>query len=480
MGLSLGRLGRQAGWSLILQLARIGGNAAVFLIVARLLSLEEIGTFALAFAPVRWTQAVHKSGIVESVVITGRALPAGATRDRHTETALFWLSVAAALMLAGCLALVSICALLLNAPGVGLMGLALLAVPFANGVSAVPEGVLLRQMRVRALALRTVAVQLLSGGAAIGLALAGSGGWALVGFAIVSAALNAMICIGLTGWRPAGGPDRAVMRQLAPGLLAISGRALLSTAVLPALQIGIGLGFGMPAAGGFQIAQRVFRLIDAICLAPVRLLILPLMAQRRALAEQGLNVPATLRALRVAGALSAPLFVGTLVFAGDALHWLLGATAAQAATPIVQLLCLLGANAAIMAVLGPALTAAGQAGLTLQRVALMLAVTIALALPAAGLSVNAMVLAYVAASYTALTWLLLRLRRGAGFPAGPCCAAVALPYMAAAVLGLAATAGTDQLGSGATPALMLLAYPLLLALVAPGAVSDLRLALTRA
>ena len=40
-------------WSTLLQWSRLGVNAALFLIVARFLTLAEIGAFATAFAPVR-------------------------------------------------------------------------------------------------------------------------------------------------------------------------------------------------------------------------------------------------------------------------------------------------------------------------------------------------------------------------------------------------------------------------------------------
>ena len=51
-------------WSAVLQFSRFGGNAVIFLAMARFLSLEEIGAFGLAYAPIRWkTRVIRLSSI---------------------------------------------------------------------------------------------------------------------------------------------------------------------------------------------------------------------------------------------------------------------------------------------------------------------------------------------------------------------------------------------------------------------------------
>ncbi|MGB1389138.1 MAG: hypothetical protein ACPG61_09650 [Paracoccaceae bacterium] len=90
-----GALSSPAAWAFVLQVARVSGNAVVFLMAARLLPLEQIGVFALAYAPVRWAQALHKAGVVDSTVA---ARPVSVATDGGH----FWLAmIVSALTVAG-------------------------------------------------------------------------------------------------------------------------------------------------------------------------------------------------------------------------------------------------------------------------------------------------------------------------------------------------------------------------------------------
>lgn len=134
-----------AVWSVVLQFSRFGGNALVFLVMARFLTIEQIGAFGMAYAPIRWTQVVHKSGILASVVVVVREQSDGTVKqDDPAFTALFWLASLVSLLV---VALISALAWGLNAlavvaPSVDEMMLAMLIVPIAFGLSSVPEGLL--------------------------------------------------------------------------------------------------------------------------------------------------------------------------------------------------------------------------------------------------------------------------------------------------------------------------------------------------
>lgn len=451
-----GALSSPAAWAFVLQVARVGGNAVVFLMAARLLPLEQIGVFALAYAPVRWAQALHKAGVVDSTVA---ARPVSVATDGGH----FWLAmIVSALTVAG----QGVAAIVLWALGNGplaAMLLALCVVPVANGAACVPEAMMQRGLRFRALALRTVVAQFLAGGLAITLAWVGAGGWALIGFVITSAVTNAMICLGLTRYRTTPWPGRQALRSHTPQFVAISARALLAGAALPALQLAIGAAFGLGAAGGFQVAQRVFRMTDALAIAPARALGLPVFARL----GDPLNPDAILRAARLVSVLSAPAFALAIWLADPALRMMAGDATARASVDLTRILCLLAVHTAALAVLTPVLTAAGMARLPLRRVIHALIGTSVFSVFAWHVSAEAMLLGHVVASYGALAMLLVYLARHHGFPAGRFVMAICLPYTLAA-LAICTLAFWEADWAGV---LTLFAYPVVLALVMPGLVS---------
>ncbi len=128
---------------------------------------------------------------------------------------------------------------------VGLLATALAATSLAHGLSAVPDGMLRRAGRFRALALRTFLGQ--SAAAALGLtALAlGAGVWSLVLFTLAQSVIAAAVALTMAGW-PSGpaGSLATAMSHAAP----LAGRVLTGAIVQPLLQIAIGATAGLAAA----------------------------------------------------------------------------------------------------------------------------------------------------------------------------------------------------------------------------------------
>lgn len=470
-----GKLRSQALWSLALQLSRFGGNAVIFLVMARYLTIAEIGAFAMAYAPVRWTQALHKSGIADSVVVTGDADP---DTDARALTALFWL----ALVLSGVIGigLIGLAAAMGGQTTVGRMMLAMLVLPVFSGLASVPEGLLLRRLQVRALALRSLAIQVLAAIAAIALAWQGRGGWALVGFVVLSGGLNMVLSVSLAGWWPRGGPDVSAMRAELSRMLAISGRALMLAGLMPLLQFCTGLWLGLPAAGAFQIAQRVFRLLDAVSVAPVRFLVLALFARAAGQGAGTLPAGTVLRALRVAGLISTPVFLGAALLAYPALALVIGPDNAGPSAAPLRILCLWGPGLTLATVLGQAATATGAPMIPFRRAARTLALTVVLALPALVVSLEAAVLGFVVASYGALALFLREVPERIGVGAAECLIAVGRPCLAGGLACSVVLIGLPpDAGPWATAPVSGLLYVIFLRVLAQAALSDMRDALAR-
>ncbi|MEL7091921.1 MAG: oligosaccharide flippase family protein [Pseudomonadota bacterium] len=371
-------------WSFVLSWSRVGINAGLFLIAARVLTLAEIGSFATAFAAVRLVQAVQKAGASDAVTLL-------AGKGRRWE-ALFVLSLGfgtlAAAIIAGVGALLSPMALLLG------------AIPVLNAIGAVPEGILRYRLAVRALALRTLVVQLIAAGVALWMLSAGFGPWALVGFALVNALLGNLVALVLAGWRPVARPRPRDVRMVAGKTAQIAGRVALTSSTVPLAQLAIGVVLGPAAAGAFQIATRVFELIDALSLSPLRYIALPQLRHAPDLTA------AILTHTRVAAGLALLTWGATLAATEPLLRLAVGPQHASAAAPVLQALALLGLVSALTMPLTQALTATGATGLVLARACAALGLSGVLMIPALTQSATACAVAIALGGTLASLWLV--------------------------------------------------------------------------
>lgn len=373
-------------WSFVLQWSRVGINAALFLIATRFLTLAEIGAFATAFAPIRMTQGLHKAGICESVIILGRS--------QRRQDALFAISLVTGLIITLTLAAIAVTA---QAP----LLLALSMIPLIHGIGAVSEGILRQSLRLRALALRTLASQSAAAALALWMLLHGAGAWALVGFAVANATLTAGLSLHLARWRPATLPAWRYQALIWPKTAQIAARDFLTAALIPLTQLAVGLALGLPAAGAFQIATRVLSLIDALTLAPLRFIALPQLRGphfRSALADH----------LRLSASLAVWIWAGTCVAAPQVLALLIGPEHAATAAPVLVGLGGFGLLSALTMPIHQALTAQGHTGLMLKRAAMLLALGAICTLPALAFSATSVAVALSTAALLTTLWLLTR------------------------------------------------------------------------
>jgi len=372
-------------WSFILSWSRVGINAALFLAATRVLTLTEIGLFATAFAPIRLTQGLYKSGISDAVIVL---------RRRHRLDALFALSAGSGAILSAILATLGT---LLSS-----LLLTLSIIPIINGLGAVSEGILRQRLALRVLALRTLAAQSIAAIIALWMLTTGWGVWALAAFALINATLTCALSITLVRWRPQSLPSWQYQSLICLKTSEIMGRVLLTTTQMPLAQLAIGLTLGPVAAGAFQIATRMLELLEALTLSPLRFIALPELSLSK-------NLRTDLHThLRRTSALAAWVWGGTMVAAPEILTLAVGSTHAPVATPILRALSLLGLLSALLMPLSQALTAQGHTTLVLKRAALSLTLSTALIFPALTLSVTTAAAGLsIAAAVTAL-WFTKR------------------------------------------------------------------------
>lgn len=364
------------GWASAVQWARVGIGGIVFLIAARMLPLAEIGAFGAAAAPLRLLQVIHKGGIEDAAVITPpEDAPALAALHRVSILA----GAAAALVT---LALAPLLDSLTPGANVALLATALAATSLAHGFAAVPDGVLRRAGRFRALALRSLLGQ--TAAAALGLAALalGAGVWSLVLFTLAQAAIAAVVALAMAGWPPGpSGPLAPAITRAAP----LAARVLAGALVQPLLQIAIGATAGLAAAGVWQIATRVLSLLEAVTIVPLRFVALPRLATGMA----------NLDTLLTAAALAATWVMGGTALAAPALVLaVLGEDGTAVITPL-RLLCLTAVAGAGTAMLNQSLVATDNR-------ALVLNIAIAGAISALGLGLASLAVAPMGRAATVL------------------------------------------------------------------------------
>lgn len=430
------KAGESGLWSGVLQMARFGLNSVIFLILARWLSLEEIGAFAVAFAVARVVQAIQRTGFVEAVVQDPEASPA------YLDT-LLSLSMAFSVLSAAAMYLASffVAGYVEVAASQDYLA-AMSVIPLLVGVSVVSEGLLLRGLEIRGLALRSAVSLSAAGAVALVLGMQGYGGWALTGFALVNTLFSSVWACAQARWLPQSFGARAAARRALPVILAISGRNLANSCVMPGLQIIVGVFLGAAAAGAFQIAQRFLTLAETVAISPMRYVALPLFSQFRDDRERLARI--VVEATGLLAFLCAPVYFGLIAISETLLPLVVGSENAAPTLPVLQTMLLYGGIAAAIAVCNQTLTVLGRTDLAFTRAVLSLVANFGLGALMAGTSAAAVGLSYSALAFATAPMLVTPVVKAIGIPPLSYLRAALLPPMvAAAMAGLVALLGAE-------------------------------------
>ena len=306
----------------------LAGTGAT-MVLARLLRPDDFGLAAMALATIAILGKVKDVGLFTATVQSQRI-------DQAQATALFWLSAAFA-------AAVSLLALSL-APAVGwfyrdarlvAVTAALACVPFIDGVTLQLAAVMTRQMRFVALSVVDAAALAAGVMAALALAWAGAGYWALVGHEVVYSAAYAAAIWTLCRWRP-GRPRRhsGVGPMVAFGMH-LTGFRLLNHLALNLDTVFVGRFRGPLEAGIYDRAYRVLTIPSSLLNQPLSSVAVP--ALSRLQGEPGRYRVFYLAWIRFVFALTMPLVVFLFVDAERAVLTILGSQWI-AIVPIYQVL----------------------------------------------------------------------------------------------------------------------------------------------
>jgi PST family polysaccharide transporter len=196
-----------------------------------------------------------------------------------------------------------------------------------------------REMKFRVQALRNLGASLVSGGVAVGLAIAGAGVWALVAQTLVYEGLLVALLWSLVSWRPRWRFSRVEFKELFDFGIRIASIRVLTNVGAYADNLLIGIVVGAVALGYYVIGFRVMLVVNTLIALALTQVVLSAFSrlQHNPAALNG----ALYRSTKLAAAISMPIYAGLALVAHPLTVLLFGEKWAPSA-PVMQALALAG------------------------------------------------------------------------------------------------------------------------------------------
>lgn len=245
------QVARGVAWSIAEKAGTMLLQLGVSLVILRLLTREDFGVMAVFTAFVSVALVVADSGFSQTLI--RRAEPAPGD---YKSVFLFNVVVSAALY-ALLVALSPAVARYYAMPVIEQVAPVFFLLLPVNALCVIQNTIFIRQFRFALLSKVTFAASMVSGAAAIGLALAGCGIWSLVVQRLLQAAVRVVLLWWLSDWRPRGRYDGAALRRMAPFSLSLMATDLVSTFYNKIPQFLLGLRYPAATLGSFDQAVKL-------------------------------------------------------------------------------------------------------------------------------------------------------------------------------------------------------------------------------
>lgn len=306
---------------------------AVLLVLARLVTPAEFGTIALLAVVVALGIVAADAGLPTAVLQSSRL------SDEDLDTA-FWTSVALGLTLTLVgVALAAPLAAALGRPDLAGLGAVLSTAVLSSAVAQIPNALLIQRVQYRRLLLVGTVAGLSAGAAAIALATAGHGLWALAVQFVGVPTVSAVLLLVIGGYRPRWRWSRSsAARLFSLGRWVIAAN-LVDSLFLRTQTVVLGALFGPATLGRYQRADSTQQLAAESTSTVVSRVALPLFAaaaDRPDLLRAGMGT-----GIRSTTAVNAPVMAILAALSGQVLLAFFGPRW-EAAAPILSVLCLAG------------------------------------------------------------------------------------------------------------------------------------------
>lgn len=436
---------RGALWSMLSSFAPAAFGIIVFMATSRVLSPAEFGIVAFAASIATVGMAVAPMGFREALIQRATITP------RHLD-AVFWLCMGAAALIYG----VIVVAAGPIAKSFGEPQLAWL-IPFIglrvvfDMAAAVPNGLLVRAMSFKKIAMRTAMASLVAAIGCLALLWLGFGLWAL---AFSQLATSIVACAGAliaARWRPQFSFDLKALGELRAFGLFSTGNHFITTVSIDQLLIGTLLG---PAGLGiYGFARRIFQILTDLITGALNLVSYSLLSSMQQ--ERDKLRDAYLFGTFASSIIAFPVFAGLALIAADFIPFAFGPQWVEA-VPVVQAFCALGLLTAIGVLQASLVKSQGQADLWFYYMVGKQAITVLYVFLFSSWGVSALTNALVVQNF--IMWLptVYMVVRLLGISPWTYLASFALPVFATLVMVGAGLLVQAQLGA-ATPLIRLAA-----------------------
>lgn len=424
-------LRKKTRWSILWTVVRIASDQVfsfiVFVILARLLSPREVGTFAIAIAFSEIGRVIAIQGMVQNIPRAKKMSPALADT-------VFWTNLAMSCVVA--LVVLGLAPQVMDLIGQPDAAGPLQALGFVLPIAALGAthmSLRLREFGHKSLALRSVMGGTIGGAAAIAAAFAGWGIWSLVVQRFVTEGVNALMSWLAFKWTPGRNFSITQLRAIWGFGFHIAMTQIVGMLPRRAMDLVIGTMISAAAVGLNRTAFRTTELVMSGTIQPFTTVALQTLSRLQNDAAE--MVKAYRWMMSRSAMLTLPALVGFGVLAPDAVPAIYGAKWAQAGQ-LAQIFSFMAVPYALSSFSSPLLMALGRGG-ALQTLALgQLIATILFAILAAPFGLIVVAWVSVARSYLSLPFQMWYLQRASGIRPQDSLLAIASPFAASLIMGV--------------------------------------------
>lgn len=344
-------------WKLVGQTAAQVTSAASSIVLAHLLNPHEFGLAGMALV------FVGIGAVFGDLALSAALIQRSALREEDRSTA-FWTNVAAGsfLMCLG-IGISPFVADFFGRPSVQPLFAVTSVIFLLWSLSSTQNALLTREMNFRGLEIRGIASALAGAAAAVTLAVAGAGAWAIVGQALVQAGTSLALLWTLSPWRPTFTYSKASLRSLGSYSSKTMASQILGYLVNNVDNLLVGRFLGSVALGIYSVAYNAMFLPVSRISQPIQQVLFSafskLQSEPKRLAE------AWARGNQVISAVNVPAFLGMAVVAPDFVPVVLGHKW-HAAVPVLQFLSLAGVGTTLQTLNWSTVQAMGRPGVMLR------------------------------------------------------------------------------------------------------------------
>lgn len=425
---------KSLGWTVAKALSDQVFSLVIFIMLARLLTKEEIGLFAMVYVFSEVGRILATGGLVQLIARAKKI-------DDLQINTIFWTNMAIAFAYVGLIWLIApLLADLLNQPGLARpLQILSLALPI-NALGASHFALRLREFGHKTVALRSILAGIIGGSAAVAAAMSGWGIWALVVQRCVAETVSTLLAWASYRWIPGRQFDWSQAKQNFAFSSNLTIAQLIFLFLVRIQDLLIGASLGAAAVGIYRVAWRSTEVFASAAIQPfsaVGLQIYSRLQDNQAAMKQAYKAM-----LGICSALSFPALVGFGIIAPDLVPLVFGSKW-QAAGYLAQVFAFMAIPYTLNFFASPILSAVGNTHRQRTLAIVQLVSTLILTLLALPYGLTAVAIAYVIRSYLTLPLQIYYLKEATGIGIRTTFDAIKAPFFTSTAMGLLLWSGLE-------------------------------------